>query len=47
LNRWREEQLAAGKRFTYRDLVERAIELNETKQGPLRIDHARHRRSTR
>jgi len=36
LNRWREEQLAAGRPITYRDLVEKAIDLNKTKRGPLR-----------
>jgi hypothetical protein len=41
LNRWREEQLREGRRITYRDLVERAIELNETKRGPLRLEHGR------
>jgi hypothetical protein len=28
LNRWREEQLTAGKKITYRDLVNKYIELN-------------------
>jgi hypothetical protein len=42
LNRWREEQLSSGKRITYRDLVERAIELNKAKHGPLRVEHARY-----
>ena len=42
LNRWREDQLAAGKRITYRDLVMQAIELNKTKHAPLRIDHGRY-----
>jgi hypothetical protein len=42
LNRWREDQLRAGERITYRDLVARAIELNETKQGPLRVEHGRY-----
>lgn len=42
LNRWREEQLAAGKPITYGDLVLRAIELNKTKDGPLRVGHARY-----
>ena len=42
LNRWREAQLAAGKRITYRDLVMHAIELNQTKRGPLRIEHGRY-----
>ena len=42
LNRWRERQLAAGRRITYRNLVEHAIELNKTKRGPLRIEHGRY-----
>jgi hypothetical protein len=42
LNRWREEQLSKGKRITYGDLVKRAIELNKTKDGPLRIEHGRY-----
>ena len=42
LNRWRERQLTAGKRITYRDLVEQAIELNRKKQGPLRMKHGRY-----
>src|ERR1700755_1085696 len=28
LNRWREEQLIAGKKITYRDLVKKYVELN-------------------
>ena len=42
LNRWREEQLANGRRITYRDLVRQAIALNQTKRRPLRIEHARY-----
>ena len=42
LNRWREEQIAAGCRITYRDLVLQAIALNESKRGPLRVEHARY-----
>jgi hypothetical protein len=42
LNRWREEQLAAGRRITYRDIVLQAIALNKTKRGPLRVEHARY-----
>ena len=42
LNRWREQQIAAGRRITYRDLVLKAIELNATKTGPLRIEHGRY-----
>ncbi len=42
LNRWREEQLTKGRQITYGDLVNRAIELNKTKDGPLRIEHGRY-----
>lgn len=42
LNRWREEQLSAGRRITYRHLVRQAIVLNKTKQGPLRVEHGRY-----
>jgi hypothetical protein len=42
LNRWREEQIAAGRRITYRDLVLQAIALNQSKRGPLRIEHGRY-----
>jgi hypothetical protein len=42
LNRWREEQLGQGRRITYGDLVRHAIELNRTKDGPLRVEHARY-----
>jgi len=42
LNRWREEQLHQGRRITYGDLVQRAIELNRTKEGPLRVEHTRY-----
>jgi hypothetical protein len=42
LNRWREEQIAAGCKITYRDLVLQAIALNESKCGPLRIEHGRY-----
>lgn len=42
LNRWREVQLARGKPITYQDLVKQAIELNKTKRGSLRIEHARY-----
>jgi hypothetical protein len=42
LNRWREEQLRRGHRITYGDLVRHAIELNRTKNGPLRVEHARY-----
>jgi hypothetical protein len=41
-NRWREQQLGAGRRLTYRDLVDKVIELNKTKRGPLRIEHGRY-----
>jgi hypothetical protein len=42
LNRWREARFASGKPITYQDLVKQAIELNKTKRGPLRIEHARY-----
>lgn len=42
LNRWREEQIAAGRKITYRDLVLQAIALNESKRGPLRVEHGRY-----
>ncbi len=42
LNRWREEQVAAGRRITYGDLVRQALALNEAKRGPLRLEHARY-----
>lgn len=42
LNRWREEQIAAGRRLTYRDLVLQAIALNQSKSGPLRLEHGRY-----
>jgi hypothetical protein len=42
LNRWREEQVGKGHRITYGDLVRHAIKLNKTKDGPLRVDHARY-----
>lgn len=42
LNRWREEQIAAGRRITYRDLAIQAIALNRSKRGPLRAEHGRY-----
>lgn len=42
LNRWREEQIAAGRKIKYRDLVLQAIALNKSKSGPLRVEHARY-----
>ena len=42
LNRWREEQLSAGRHITYGHLVKQAIVLNKTKQGPLRLEHGRY-----
>ena len=42
LNRWREEQLSTGNPITYGHLVKQAIELNRTKQGPLRAEHGRY-----
>lgn len=42
LNRWREEQLVSGRRITYGDLARHALALNESKRGPLRLEHARY-----
>jgi hypothetical protein len=42
LNRWREEQIAAGRGITYHDLVLQAIALNQSKRGPLRMEHGRY-----
>ncbi len=42
LNRWREQQIWQGRRITYGDLVRQAIRLNATREGPLRVDHARY-----
>jgi hypothetical protein len=42
LNRWREEQLRQGYRITYGDLVRHAMDLNRTKNSPLRVEHARY-----
>jgi len=42
LNRWREEQLRHGHTITYGDLVRQAIQLNKTKDGPLRVEHGRY-----
>jgi hypothetical protein len=33
---------SSGRRITYGDLVKQAIRLNQTKQGPLRIEHGRY-----
>lgn len=42
LNRWREEQMAEGGKLTYRDLVQQSLTLNQTKSGPLRLEHGRY-----
>jgi SAP domain-containing protein len=42
LNRWREAQIGSGRRITYGDLVKEAIRLNQTKHGPLRVEHGRY-----
>ena len=42
LNRWREEQLANGRRLTYGDLVRRYVELSLGGQRYDRIPHARY-----
>lgn len=42
LNRWREEQIARGRRLTYGELAQQALKLNRSKTGPLRIEHGRY-----
>jgi hypothetical protein len=42
LNRWREEQITEGRALTYGDLVQQALTLNQTKSGPLRLEHGRY-----
>src|SRR5436309_12847359 len=42
LNRWRGGQLGQGRRITYGDVVRLAVELDTTKDGPLRIEHGRY-----
>jgi hypothetical protein len=42
LNRWREEQLNAGKQITYGDLVAQYIKLNESTELFERIPHGRY-----
>ena len=42
LNRWREEQLANGRRLTYGDLVRRYVKLNLGGERYGRIPHARY-----
>jgi hypothetical protein len=42
LNRWREEQLTAGERITYRDLVAKYVELNAGDAPFARIPHGRY-----
>jgi hypothetical protein len=42
LNRWREEQIAAGRTIRYRDLVLQAIALSKSKSGPLRVESGRY-----
>jgi hypothetical protein len=42
LNRWREEQIADGRKITYRDLVLQAVALNKSKTGPLRGESGRY-----
>jgi hypothetical protein len=41
-NRWREQQLVAGVRLTYRDLVEEYVRLNQTTQRFAQIPHGRY-----
>lgn len=42
LNRWREEQLTAGNRITYRDLIDKYIELNQGTEPFERIPSGRY-----
>jgi hypothetical protein len=42
LNRWREEQLTNRVAITYRDLVEKYVELNQTTERFARIPHGRY-----
>jgi hypothetical protein len=42
LNRWREEQLAQGKKITYEDLVKQYVKLNRSEGSFSRIAHGRY-----
>jgi hypothetical protein len=42
LNRWREQQLANGKRITYGDLVREYVRLNQTNKPFAKIPHGRY-----
>jgi SAP domain-containing new25 len=42
LNRWREEQLTAGKKITYRDLVRQYVKLCQSEEPFARIPHGRY-----
>jgi hypothetical protein len=42
LNRWREEQLTAGKKITYRDLVKKYVELNSGDKRFAQIPNGRY-----
>lgn len=42
LNRWREEQIARGRRLTYGDLVKHFVALNRGPRKPLRREHGRY-----
>jgi hypothetical protein len=42
LNRWRDAQLAAGRRITYRDLVREYVRLSEPGERFARIPHTRY-----
>ncbi len=42
LNRWREEQINAGKKITYGDLVKQYIRLNESEEPFEKIPHGRY-----
>jgi hypothetical protein len=42
LNRWREEQIARGIKITYKDLVNRYVALNQTRERFAQIPHGRY-----
>lgn len=42
LNRWREEQLSAGRKISYGDLVTHIMALAKSHKGPLRTEHGRY-----
>ena len=42
LNRWREDEIAAGRSISYRDVVQKYIELNQETDSFARIPHGRY-----